>query len=123
MRAIVGRALSWAFLLSVSWAGLPAAAAQTAGPLVQHRQCLACHQVDRKRVGPSFAAIAERYAGNEATDNAAAADYLARAIRQGSRQKWGAVPMPAQPGVSEDEALRLATWIIELANHGGTGKR
>ena len=123
MRAIVGRALSWAFLLSVSWAGLPAAASQTMEPLAQHRQCLACHQVDRKRVGPSFAAIAERYAGNAATDNAAVADYMALSIRQGSRQKWGAVPMPAQPGVSEDEALRLATWILELANQGGTGKR
>ena len=40
--------------------------------------------------------------------------YLSVSIRQGGRGRWGVVPMPAQPQVSEDEARRLAQWILSL---------
>ena len=82
--------------------------------LAQSNVCLACHQVDTKRVGPSFRDIAIRYSGNEA-----AADYLARAIRAGSRGLWGAIPMPAQRHVDPATAMRLANWILSLAPSGG----
>lgn len=78
--------------------------------LAQRSVCLACHQVDTKRVGPSFRDIAIRYSGNEA-----AAEYLARTIRDGSRGLWGAIPMPAQRHVDPATALRLANWILSLA--------
>ena len=78
--------------------------------LAQRSVCLACHQVDAKRVGPSFRAIALRYAGNEA-----AAEYLARSIRDGSRGLWGAIPMPAQRHVDPATAQLLAEWIMSLA--------
>lgn len=78
--------------------------------LAQRSVCLACHQVDTKRVGPSFRDIALRYAGNEA-----AAQYLARTIRDGSRGLWGAIPMPAQRHLDPATALQLAEWIISLA--------
>lgn len=77
--------------------------------LARSRQCLACHQVDSKRVGPAFMVVASRYAD---VDGAAA--YLADTIRHGSRQKWGAVPMPAQPQVSPTDAALLADWILSL---------
>ena len=70
--------------------------------LAQRSVCLACHQVDTKRVGPSFRDIGLRYA-----DNPAAAEYLARTIRDGSRGLWGAVPMPAQRHVDPATALLL----------------
>lgn len=73
------------------------------------KQCMACHQVDTKRVGPALSVVAERYA-----DAPGAKQYLADAIRQGSRSKWGAIPMPAQPQVNPDDALRLASWILTL---------
>lgn len=73
------------------------------------KQCLACHQVDAKRVGPSFLVVAERYAGAPE-----AQQYLAGTIREGSRGKWGAIPMPAQPQVSPVDAARLAAWILSL---------
>lgn len=78
--------------------------------LAQRSVCLACHQVDTKRVGPSFRDIALRYAGTEA-----AAEYLARTIRDGSRGLWGAIPMPAQRQLDPATALLLAEWIISLA--------
>lgn len=73
---------------------------------------MGCHQVDKSRVGPPFAAVAERYeAGGEPM-----IDYLANSIRKGGRGRWGAVPMPAQPQVTQEEAAALANWILSLAN-------
>lgn len=78
--------------------------------LAQASNCMACHQVDKKRVGPSFVVIAERFAGQEG-----AVPYLANAIIRGGRGRWGAVPMPAQPQVSPANAQLLAAWILSLA--------
>lgn len=89
-----------------------AASAQTAGiDLARANNCLACHQVEQKRVGPSFTLIAERFVNQEG-----AAAYLANAIRQGGRGRWGAVPMPAQPQVSPANAQLIAAWILSLAD-------
>jgi len=87
-----------------------AAGAQTTGPdLAKARNCMACHNVDAKRVGPSYQSVAERYA-----PDAQAADKLVASIRKGSVRKWGAIPMPAQTAVSDDEARKLAQWILSL---------
>jgi len=93
-------------VLAVSAAG----AQETGADLARARACLACHQVDSKRVGPPLAGVARRYAGQSE-----AARYLAGKIRGGSRGAWGSVPMPAQTQVSEAEALQLAQWVLTLA--------
>ena len=77
--------------------------------LARARQCLGCHQVDARRVGPPFTAIAARFGGQPG-----ARDYLADVIRKGSTGQWGAIPMPAQPRVSATDAQRLAAWILSL---------
>ena len=96
----------------------PAPATATAVPtlsfdagleLARKKTCLGCHQVDSKRVGPSFQAVAQKHAAQ-----AGSVEYLASAIRQGGRGRWGAVPMPAQPQVSQQDALQLAQWILTL---------
>jgi len=90
----------------------PVAAAQTAGlSLAQSKNCMSCHRVDQKVVGPSMTLIAERFAGQEG-----AQDYLAQAIRNGGRGRWGPVPMPAQPQVSPADARLIAAWILSLAD-------
>ena len=78
--------------------------------LAKARACLGCHQVDKKRVGPSFKAVAQRF-----TDKEGAVPYLAKVIRQGGRGQWGAIPMPGQ-AVNEQDAEKLAQWIISLRN-------
>jgi len=78
--------------------------------LAKARSCLGCHQVDNKRVGPSFRAIAQRHANKEDV-----APYLVQVIRKGGRGQWGAVPMPGQ-SVSEQDAEKLVQWIISLRN-------
>lgn len=110
---MVARSLS--VLLCVLGIGLgPSAAAQQTGlNLAKARNCLACHQVDKKVVGPALTVIAQRFAGSEA-----AADYLAQAIRNGGRGRWGPIPMPAQPQVSPADAKLLAAWILSLAEDG-----
>ena len=105
---------------SAQASGAPSGGAPTSAPsaltleeglaLAKARACLGCHQVDNKRVGPSFRAIAQRHANKEDV-----ASYLVQVIRKGGRGQWGAVPMPGQ-SVSEQDAGKLAQWIISLRN-------
>ena len=76
--------------------------------LARAHNCLNCHQIERKVVGPSYRDVAARYAGDT---NAEAR--LAEKIRLGGSGAWGAVPMPAN-AVSADEARTLAHWILTL---------
>lgn len=76
-------------------------------PLAQKNACMACHAVDKKVVGPAYAEVAKKYAGQKD-----AAAQLAASIRKGGSGKWGPVPMPAQAALSEADALTLATWIL-----------
>lgn len=86
----------------------PALTHQEGLALAKARACLGCHQVEHKRVGPSFTAIAQRY-----SDQDSAIPYLSQTIRKGGRGQWGAVPMPGQ-NVNEQEAQKLAQWIISI---------
>ncbi|RYF83077.1 MAG: c-type cytochrome [Comamonadaceae bacterium] len=97
---------STALMLALSGL-LTAAPAQADLALAQSKACMACHTIDKKRVGPAFKDIAARYAGQ-----ADASAKLAVKIRQGSRGTWGAVPMPSNPGVSEADAKKLADWLL-----------
>ncbi len=85
------------------------ASAATGLELAKAKNCMACHQVEAKRVGPAYQNVAQRYAGQ--TD---AVEKLSLSIHKGSVRKWGAIPMPAQPAVSEAEARELAQWILSL---------
>ena len=83
----------------------PAGAVPTA--LLQANACLACHGIDTKVMGPSFAAVRTKY-----KDDAAAPARLAERIRQGSSGVWGAVPMPPQAHVKEEDLKVLVGWIL-----------
>ena len=78
--------------------------------LAQKNACASCHAVERKLLGPSYLEIAKRY-----TDQADAEATLAKSIKAGGAGKWGPVPMPAQPAVSEADAKTLAAWILSGA--------
>jgi cytochrome c len=75
--------------------------------LATSKNCLACHQPDKKVVGPAFKDVASRYAGDKD-----AVDRLAQKIVKGGAGAWGPVPMPANPQVSEAEARQLAAWVL-----------
>lgn len=75
--------------------------------LATSKNCMACHSVDKKLVGPSFKDIAKKYAGNKA-----AADTLAQKVIKGGSGTWGPVPMPANPQVNDADAKKLVAWIL-----------
>ena len=77
--------------------------------LVEASDCLRCHGMDRRYVGPSFRQIAARY-----QDRPDAAAYLARKIREGSVGEWGRTVMPRHPQVTEVQAHAMALWVLGL---------
>lgn len=75
--------------------------------LATAKNCMACHAVANKLVGPSYKDVAAKYA-----DQPDAADKLALKIMKGGAGVWGVIPMPANPQVSAAEAKKLATWVL-----------
>ena len=75
--------------------------------LAKSKNCMACHAVDKKLVGPSYKDVAKKYAGQKD-----AADKLAAKIIKGGSGVWGAIPMPANAQVNEADAKKLATWVL-----------
>jgi cytochrome c len=93
--------------LLVALAAVVSAPAFANADLAQKKNCLACHAVDKKVIGPSYQEVAAKYAGQKD-----AADKLAQKILKGGSGVWGPVPMPANTQVNEAEAKTLATWIL-----------
>jgi cytochrome c len=94
------------FALIAVAASLPALAQLE---LAQQKNCLACHAVDKKLVGPAYKDVAEKYRGQKD-----AVDKLAQKIMKGGSGVWGPVPMPANTQVNEAEAKKLAAWVLSL---------
>jgi len=89
--------------------GGAAAAGGAPTALLQSSNCLACHGVDRKVVGPGFNEVARKYA-----DRADRADYLAGKIASGGSGVWGSIPMPPQT-LAADDVQRIAQWLADGA--------
>jgi len=94
-------------LVALGSLSLQPALAQEAEELLQGKACSACHSMTSKMVGPAIHDVAEKYEGRDG-----AAETLADSIKNGSKGKWGQVPMPAN-NVSEEEAKALAEWVLE----------
>ena len=77
--------------------------------LATAKNCMACHAIDRKLVGPAYKDVAAKYAGQKD-----AADKLAAKVMKGGSGVWGPVPMPANTQVSPDEAKKLVAWVLTL---------
>jgi len=77
--------------------------------LAAAKNCMACHAVDKKLVGPSYKDVAKKYAGQKD-----AVDKLATKITKGGSGAWGAIPMPANPQVNDADAKKLASWVLSL---------
>mgnify|MGYP002665191291 FL=1 len=93
--------ITLAMTLSVA---VPAMADQA---LATSKNCMACHAVDKKLVGPSYKDVAAKYAGQKD-----AVDKLAVKIIKGGSGVWGPIPMPPNAQVNEADAKKLATWVM-----------
>ncbi len=90
-------------------AALASAGAFAQLDLAKQKNCLACHNVDKKLVGPAYKDVAKKYAGD-----ASAEDKLVEKVKKGGAGVWGKTPMPANPKVSDAEAHSLVKWILSL---------
>ena len=77
--------------------------------LAKSKNCMACHAVDKKLVGPAYKEVAKKYAGQKDAEAT-----LITHVMKGSKGVWGAVPMPANTQVSEADAKKLVAWIMTL---------
>jgi cytochrome c len=96
-------------LIGVAGCLLSAGSAFASEELFKRSNCMACHAIDQKRLGPSMKDVAAKYKGD-----ATAADMLAKKIRAGGSGNWGEMPMPPQTQVSEADAKILVDYILGL---------
>lgn len=101
---------------AMKWMGLCAGMLLLASPLVhaadgaaiaKANNCMTCHGVDtRKMMGPSFKEIANRYKGKNVEA------LMVERIKKGGSGEWGAMPMPAQPQLSDADARAIVKWMM-----------
>lgn len=101
MRKIMAVCVASGFLAS-------AGSAIASDDLLRKFNCMACHAIDQKRLGPSFKEVAVKYGGGGSVDA------LAKKIQVGGAGVWGQMPMPPQPQVSDADAKTLAEYILSL---------
>ena len=94
-------------LLAVAAALTVATPAMADQALATAKNCMACHAIDKKVVGPAYKDVAAKYKGDKS-----AADKLAAKVMKGGVGAWGQVPMPANPQVNEAEAKKLVAWVL-----------
>jgi cytochrome c551/c552 len=70
--------------------------------------CLACHAIDHKIVGPGYHDVAAKYKGD-----AQALAKVSKRIKEGGSGKWGTVPMPPFPGLSDADVRALAEYVLK----------
>jgi cytochrome c len=86
---------------------LSSGAVHASPELAKSRNCVACHAVDKKLIGPAYKDVAAKYASDKD-----AVARLAKKVREGGVGVWGQIPMPANPQVSEADAITLVTWVL-----------
>ncbi|HCY62000.1 MAG TPA: cytochrome C' [Oxalobacteraceae bacterium] len=94
-------------LLGFAVLALASNAALANADLAKAKNCLACHTVANKVIGPSFKDVAAKYAGQKDAE-----DKLVKKVVKGGSGVWGTAVMPANPQVSEAEAHTLVKWIL-----------
>ncbi|MDT8384250.1 MAG: c-type cytochrome [Gammaproteobacteria bacterium] len=78
--------------------------------LAKKSGCLACHSVEKKIVGPAWADVAKKYAG----DASAKANLIAK-VKAGGKGVWGPAPMPPySPRVSDADIEKMVDFVLAL---------
>jgi cytochrome c len=97
-------------LLAAAAAVALAAPAQASEALAKKHACVACHVVKgAKTVGPSYADVAKKYAGQKDAEAK-----LTDQVKKGGTGTWGQIPMPANPNVPDADVRALVKWILSI---------
>lgn len=99
----------WFKLVALCSFAVAAQPAQADPVLAKAKHCMSCHAENKKIVGPSFVAVADKY-----RKDPSAANRLAVKVMKGSSGVWGVNYMPENKQVSPEEAQKLVTWVLSL---------
>lgn len=91
----------------VATAVLASAPAMANLELAKKNNCMACHQVDKKLVGPSYQEVAKKYAADKGAEAK-----LADKVKKGGSGVWGPVPMAPNPQISDADIKTLVKWVL-----------
>ena len=81
--------------------------AQASEALAKKHNCLICHTVDKKVIGPSYKDVAAKYRGDKTAEAS-----LFEKVKKGGQGAWGQVPMPPNPAVPDADIKALVKWIV-----------
>ncbi len=84
--------------------------ANASADLAKKHNCTACHQVDKKSIGPAYQEVAKKYKGEKD-----AVAKLAAKVKKGGTGVWGAVPMPPNAAVPDSDVKVLVEWVLKQA--------
>jgi cytochrome c len=97
-------------LFASSTAALADTASSNAQSIVKKSDCMTCHAVDKKIIGPSFKDIATKYKGNPK-----AVELLVQKVKVGGAGSWGTMAMSPHPGLSDADITTVVKWILSGA--------
>ena len=83
--------------------------AKASEDLAKKHNCLACHLIDKKSIGPAYKEVAKKYKGQ-----ADAEAKLIAKVKAGGQGVWGPIPMPPNPAVPDADVKTLVQWIIKM---------
>jgi cytochrome c len=95
--------------LAFSVAALAALPAHAQEALAKKYNCLACHSVDKKVVGPAYKDVAAKYRSDKAAEAK-----LVEKVKKGGSGVWGQIPMPPNSAVPDADVKTLVHWILSL---------
>jgi cytochrome c len=101
--------MKYFLVAAIAFGAMISNAALASEQLAKEKNCLACHAVENKLVGPGYKEVAAKYKSDKTAE-----DKLASKIMKGGSGVWGQIPMPANPQVSAAEAKTLVKWILSL---------
>jgi len=105
----MGKGMKHSLLVCLAAGALFSNGAMANADLARAKNCMTCHSIDHKVVGPAFKDVAAKYAGQPGAE-----DKLVHKVMKGGSGVWGAVPMPANTQVNEAEARTLVKWVLSL---------
>lgn len=71
--------------------------------------CLTCHKLDVKVVGPAYYDVVKKYPATEANY-----EMLANKVISGGSGVWGQVAMAPHPTLTHDDAKKIVEYILSL---------
>jgi cytochrome c len=77
--------------------------------LISKSDCLACHQVNAKVVGPAYSAVADKYPATEANIKK-----LSEKVIKGGSGSWGSIPMTPHPAISSEDARKMVAYVLSV---------